>query len=147
MDFHFNIKFFNFKFSIFCEGRCCHGGARPWWVDLQGGTYNDFSIPELMHVSIWLKSNTKRSSALNDKDLKELCGFYGGAGYNCEHWEQVLRHLVNEQSSLSPSTWWWSSSTSSFFTDRLVTFAGAATRILMAHAKKFPCCDFWDVVL
>ena len=33
------------------------------------------------------------SSALNDKDLKELCGFYGGAGYNCEHWEQVLRHL------------------------------------------------------
>merc|ERR1712133_150766 len=25
---------------------------------------------------------------------------------------------------------------------RLVTFAGAATRILTAHAKKFPCCDF-----
>merc|ERR1712083_1176456 len=20
---------------------------------------------------------------------RELCGFYGGAGYNCEHWDQV----------------------------------------------------------
>merc|ERR1712004_224908 len=23
---------------------------------------------------------------------RELCGFYGGAGYNCEHWEQA-RHI------------------------------------------------------
>ena len=77
------------------------------------------------------------SLALNEKDLKELCGFYGGAGYNCEHWEQVLRsNLYRHQHDDDHHQ------NTSFFTDRLVTFAGAATRILMAHAKKFPCCDF-----
>ena len=38
------LIFFNFKLSIFCVGRCCHGGARPWWVDLQGLTLFDLIV-------------------------------------------------------------------------------------------------------
>ena len=25
---------------------------------------------------------------------QELCGFYGGAGYNCEHWDQAYILIV-----------------------------------------------------
>ena len=47
-------------------------------------------------------SNCHDNCHIQHNNRQELCGFYGGAGYNCEHWDQAFHHHVPSLSSSSP---------------------------------------------